>query len=135
MSIPLHPFVLIVEDDEATRAMYRDALVTAGYAVKAVSDGLAALLAIDEGPLPQAVILDVMLPHVPGLDVVHELRAHEFSRHIPVILVTGAESTLETSLSEVQAYLRKPVDPDVLIATIDRVVREHGGPTLPRERV
>ena len=124
MDFPPRPLVLIVEDDDVTRARYRQVLLEAGYEVKAVSDGLAALLTIDEGPLPHAVVLDVMLPHVPGLDVVHELRAHEFWRDIPVIVVTAADATVDTSMSEVQACLRQPVDPDVLIATVARVVRE-----------
>jgi len=68
--------VLVVEDDNALRELYRHELVQAGFLVTAVPDGVDALQRIDAGLLPDVVILDLMLLRLNGLDLYHEFKAH-----------------------------------------------------------
>jgi len=81
--------ILLVEDDAdlvelATRWLERD-----GYAVRSVTDGQVALDLLAADPLPDLVLLDVMLPHITGFDVLKRLRADARTRELPVVLVTS----------------------------------------------
>ena len=113
---PTSKTVLVVEDDGPTREMYRDALAFAGYRVIGVQDGYDALLEI-EASHPDAVILDLILPRVGGLDVFREMRANPITSQIPVLIVSGTDGRgLETH--ELRTFLRKPVDVDALVAAV-----------------
>lgn len=96
--------------------MYRDALAFAGYRVIGVQDGYDALLEI-EASLPDAVILDLMLPRVGGIDVFRELRAHPGTRQIPVLIVSGTDGR-GLDVAEFRSFLRKPVDVDALVSAV-----------------
>jgi CheY-like chemotaxis protein len=87
--------VLVVEDDPQLRELYRMTLRSAGYAVIAVEDGLDALQ-FTEQVIPAAVVLDLGLPRVGGRDVQQELAAHQATRDVPIILVTGDPLGLST---------------------------------------
>src|SRR5258706_15561940 len=79
--------VLVVEDDPQLRFLYRMALMMAGYKVVAVEDGVDALRHVEADP-PQAVVLDIELPRLGGLDVQREIAAHAETRDIPIVVVT-----------------------------------------------
>jgi len=109
--------VLVVEDDAATREMYRQALAASGYRTIAAGDGLGALRVI-EGDRPDVVVLDLMLPTVGGHDVYLELRAHPETCDIPVVIVTGSDArNLEPN--EFRFFLRKPVSPETLTRIVE----------------
>ena len=116
--------ILLVEDDDATRELYRKALVAASYTVRGVADGLDALQIIESNP-PAVVVLDLMLPRVGGVDVYRELRANPQTRELPVIVVTGADSR-ESEPTRFQYFLRKPVSPDALVTMVDTALRRSG---------
>ena len=112
--------ILLVEDDEQTRDFYRHVIKSAGYDVAAVDDGLAALRRVDI-EMPDVIVLDLLLPRLGGIDVFQELRANPATSKIPVIAVTGSDRLLEME-SEFRYFLRKPVTPEVLVATIDEAL-------------
>jgi DNA-binding response OmpR family regulator len=107
--------ILIAEDDEDLRHLFRTALVLAGYDVVEARDGLEALRWIDQSP-PDLVILDLLLPRISGLVVQQEIAAQAVTRQIPIVVVTG--STMSAEDLDVACFLRKPISPDQLIATV-----------------
>ena len=109
--------LLIVEDDDDLRRLYLTALRAAGYDVLEAATGLDALRRIDAQP-PDLIVLDLMLPKVSGFGVLYDLSAQAHTRSIPVIVVTGTSEPVESP--RVACVLRKPVDPDDLIAAIER---------------
>jgi len=113
--------VLIVEDDEPLRELYRQELVSAGFLVTAVADGVDALKRIDAGLIPDVVVLDLMLPQLNGLDVYRELKAHLQTRNVPILVVTGTD-TRELDAAEFAFVFRKPVSGATLIRAIDAAV-------------
>ena len=113
--------VLIVEDDDATRELYRQALIIAGYRVLAARDGVDALRLI-ESDTAHAVVLDLMLPRLGGIDVYRELRAHDETRDIPVIIVTGSDSR-ELEPFDSRFFLRKPISPESLAYIVNDALR------------
>jgi two-component system, OmpR family, response regulator MprA len=78
--------ILIAEDDPGVRTSLTRALGFQGYDVTAVNDGAAALEAVDRS-LPDAVILDVSMPHVDGLTACRLIR--EKHRHLPILMLTA----------------------------------------------
>ena len=110
--------VLVVEDDDALRELYRYELVTAGLLVTAVPDGVDALRRIDAGLHPDVVILDLMLPRLNGLDLYREFKAHANTRNVPIIVVTGTD-TRDLNPHEFAFVFRKPVSGSALIKAID----------------
>lgn len=111
--MPKRPKVLIVEDDDILRRMYRTALALAGFDVQDAENGLAALQSLDHDP-PDVVVLDLGLPYFSGADVRQEIAAQV--RHIPVVVVTG--SAEDTDALDVACVLRKPLNPDHLVAAV-----------------
>jgi CheY-like chemotaxis protein len=111
--------VLVVEDDDSLRQMYRTALGFAGFDVHEARDGLKALQRIDSDP-PDAIVLDLGLPVVDGLVVQQDIAARASTRHIPIIVVTGSGQDLDWL--DVQCVLRKPVSLDALVETVKKCV-------------
>jgi DNA-binding response OmpR family regulator len=107
--------ILVVEDDEDLRSLFRIALTLAGYEVEEAGDGLEALRHIDNFP-PDLVVLDLMLPFVGGAVVQQEIATHVFTRDIPVVIITGSGKDL--SGLGVACVLRKPVMPEELVRTV-----------------
>ena len=113
--------VLIVEDDAALRALYRASLQLEGYAVIAVEDGLDALRYIDTTS-PSAIVLDLDLPRLGGRDVQRELTAGMDTNGIPIIIVTGGD-TSDLNPQDFACILRKPLDPEAMVDAVRRCLR------------
>jgi two-component system, OmpR family, phosphate regulon response regulator PhoB len=107
--------ILIVEDDEALRRMYRTALRMAGYEIQQAADGLHALHLIDLEP-PDLVVLDLNLPMVSGFVVQQDIAARAHTRHIPIVIVTGTSENIDQL--GLPCVLRKPVAPDDLVIAV-----------------
>jgi two-component system, OmpR family, phosphate regulon response regulator PhoB len=118
---PRRTTLLVVEDDPALRGLYRAVLVGAGYVVIPVEDGIDALRRI-EADAPSAIVLDLTLPRLGGLDVHREITAHADTRHIPIIVVT-ANDTSGLDPNDFACILKKPVDPDALLRAVENCLR------------
>lgn len=116
--------VLIVEDDDDLRRLFRTALTIAGYAVEEAADGAAAIYRLHTNP-PSLVLLDLDLPTVSGFIVHQEIAAHAHTRDIPVVIITG--STLNLDHVDVACVLRKPVDPEKLVTTVRQCLQAGTG--------
>ncbi|GGL93704.1 DNA-binding response regulator [Streptomyces fumigatiscleroticus] len=121
------PRVLIIEDDRAVREGLRLALRRQGHEVAAAAtgeDGLERLRSFR----PDAVILDLMLPGMPGLEVCRRIRAHD---QVPIIMATarGDDADVVVGLEAgADDYVVKPVRARVLDARVRAVLRRAGGP-------
>lgn len=107
--------ILIVEDDEDLRRMFRTTLTLAGFDVAEAGDGLEALNQVDADP-PDLVVLDLMLPGVSGVVVYQEIAAQAVTRNIPIVVITGS-SMIESEL-DVACFMRKPISPDRLVEAV-----------------
>ncbi|MFJ8145706.1 response regulator [Streptomyces sp. NPDC096094] len=120
------PRVLIIEDDRAVREGVRLALRRQGHEVAAAAtgeDGLEQLRFFR----PDAVVLDLMLPGMPGLEVCRRIRAHH---QVPIIMATarGDDTDIVVGLEAgADDYVVKPVRARVLDARIRAVLRRVGG--------
>ena len=112
-----------MDDDRALRDALRRALKLAGYEALGAGAGIEALAQVAEGP-PDAVILDIGLPDVSGLDVCRRLRAQ--GERVPVLMLT-ARDAVDDRIDGLDAgaddYLVKPFDLGELIARIRALLR------------
>ena len=113
------PRVLLVDDNSDMREYLRR-LLASTCEVQAVVDGQAALAAIQEHP-PDLVVTDVMMPKLDGFGLLKELRSHEHTAAIPVILLSaraGEESRVEGLQAGADDYLVKPFSARELLARV-----------------
>jgi two-component system response regulator MprA len=119
--------LLVVDDDRALRDVLRRALTLAGYDVRLAESGASALAEV-AGSAPDAVVLDVGLPDIVGLEVCRLLRRE--GNRIPVLMLT-ARATVSDRIDGLDAgaddYLVKPFDVDELKARLRALLRRAHG--------
>lgn len=109
--------ILIIEDDPTIVGLLTEVLTQEGYAVVAALDIDALRLARDDHI--DCILLDLMLPYLEGVAILHYLRSHPATKQIPVI-VTSAVGHIETSAILLGAYavLQKPFALDELLRMV-----------------
>jgi response regulator RpfG family c-di-GMP phosphodiesterase len=113
--------LLLVDDDPGLRALLRASFESFDAVVEEAESVTAAERAL-EGALPDAVVLDVMMPDGSGLDLCRRLKDDARTREVAVVLLTGAESgELGADAARADAVLRKPFSPLELLATVERL--------------
>jgi DNA-binding NtrC family response regulator len=116
--------VIVVDDDGATRDGLVSLLETWGYVASAAGDGRTALEMCDR-ELPHAVVTDLMMPGMTGLQFVEALG--ERAQQLVVIMVTG-QGTIETAVQAIKLgaydYLTKPLEPPQLRAVLERGLKQ-----------
>jgi two-component system chemotaxis response regulator CheY len=121
--------VLVVDDEENIRKVLRMTLTKAGYDVVEAEDGEKGIAAIRSGDNPlllDTIICDIRMPKVNGVEAIAYFRAQFPS--VPVIVLTGhPDPTLATALLKqgVVEYLTKPIEPEKLVAAVNKAVKEH----------
>jgi CheY-like chemotaxis protein len=117
--------ILLVEDDLDIREALREVLVYEGYEVTLAINGHEALEQLkskSDGGLPQLILLDLMMPVKDGLGFLQEQQANSRLAPIPVVLMS-ADQGIEARARQlnVKACLKKPVEIDNLLSTIEAV--------------
>lgn len=116
--------VLVADDMEANRAVIGRRLDKLDYIVTCVESGPAALLKLKQSAF-DVLLLDYMMPHMNGIEVLRELRADAATRELPVIMVTAraeSEAIVEALAAGADDYVTKPIDFDVLKARIETLL-------------
>ncbi|HEY7172486.1 MAG TPA: response regulator transcription factor [Vicinamibacterales bacterium] len=133
MTTPAAPRVLVVEDDRDIADLVARYLTKAGFEVETLASGRDALTALTRRP-PDLLVLDLMLPHVSGLEICRAARADPATAALPIIMLTArAEEPDRISGLELGAddYLGKPFSPNELVARVRALLRRarHHAPT------
>lgn len=117
--------VLVVEDQEETALLITYLVKSAGYQHKYASNGQEALDLLNDGLRPDLILLDAMMPVMGGYELLEELQKDESLKEIPVVMLTSldeASDVLTAVKKGAVDYCTKPVDPDDLLATIQRFI-------------
>ncbi len=121
----MKPYVLIAEDDQSVIELLRYNLEKEDYEVSAAMDGDEALMMVGERA-PDLLLLDWMLPKVPGIELCRRVRSRPETRNMPVIMITARTEEpdrirgLDTGADD---YITKPFSPTELSARIRAVLR------------
>jgi two-component system response regulator MprA len=117
--------ILVVDDERAVRESLRRALELEGYEIELADDGVEALARLQEGNgQPDAVILDVLMPGIDGLEVCRRLRRS--GNRVPVLMLT-ARDAVENRVAGLDAgaddYVTKPFALEELVARVRALLR------------
>ena len=118
--------LLVVDDDRALRDVLRRALTLAGYDIRAAEGGAEALAEVNAFT-PDAVVLDIGLPDIDGLDVCRLLRRE--GNRVPVLMLTARDAVsdrIDGLDAGADDYLVKPFDIDELKARLRALLRRTG---------
>jgi signal transduction histidine kinase len=115
--------LLVIEDDSDIREALDGLLSMEGFRVTGCSNGREALEWLRISPKPDLILLDLMMPVMDGWQFRVAQKDDPELATIPV-LALSADSTAKAAAIDAEAYLKKPVDYDTLIATIDRLLVE-----------
>jgi CheY-like chemotaxis protein len=115
--------ILLADDSKTVRTLVSRALTQAGYHVITAADGVAAVEMAREHK-PSLAVLDIVMPGLDGYGVCERLKAMGPPwDHLPIVFLTCVNSkALELLGNAYGAYLRKPVQPDLLLAAIEQQI-------------
>jgi CheY-like chemotaxis protein len=116
------PLILVADDDDDTRFLFRTMLGMRGYAVIEATDGEQAVL-LAESARPDLILMDGSLPRMDGLAATRRIRQLGHIGHVPVVFVSGhAEPAFRVVASEAgcDEYLVKPFGLDQLGGVLDK---------------
>ncbi len=117
--------ILVVEDDKAIREVITDLLEMSGYSVETANNGKDALNQLASVKiLPELILLDLMMPVMDGFEFrKQQTKDHRISE-IPVLVMSAdGHVTDKQERISAQGYLRKPLDVDHFLETIERVIK------------
>lgn len=85
------PSLLIIEDDALLAGTMRDKFVSVGFKVTIAKDGQSAIRLLGQS-VPQVVLLDILLPHKNGFDILSEMKTNPLWKQIPVVIASNLEA-------------------------------------------
>lgn len=122
--------MLVVDDYADARAMYVAWLQVSGYRVVEASTAADAV-AIARAEPPAAILMDLSLPGVDGIEATRQLKADPLTRHVPVVAITGhveAHVAEAATAAGCDAFIVKPSPPPDVVHALGRLI---GGPAPP----
>jgi DNA-binding response OmpR family regulator len=124
--------IVIVEDEPDTAEMFAEMMRLSGYRVVKTHTGTRAIPLITEN-MPAAVVLDIMMPDLSGLDVLRLMRQEPHLANIPVVIVSakGLPSDIKLGLDAGAAYyLTKPVSFRDLREAVEKAIQATSSPDI-----
>lgn len=118
--------ILVIEDDKVVAKMLEHILKRRGYDVKICINGNEALENLKNIEPSDLILLDIVLPHMDGFELLSRIRNEEGWQDVPVIMVTANTQELSVVRAfEVGAndYIKKPIQLEELIVRVNRLLR------------
>ncbi|MFQ2690254.1 two-component system response regulator [Aeromonas sp. PS2Canimalfood6] len=116
------PATILVVDDTPDNLMLMAALLNEKYRVKLANSGDKALRILQGDPLPDLILLDIMMPGLSGHQVAERLQQDSRTRHVPIIFLT-AMAAMENEVQGLALgavdYITKPINPARVLARVD----------------
>jgi CheY-like chemotaxis protein len=124
---PARPFILLVEDFEDAREMYRDYLEFAGFRVETAVDGRSAIEKA-RALRPDLILMDLSLPGIDGWEATRLLKADPETKHLLIVALSAHALAAEGERARVagcDGFIAKPCLPPDLVAEIGRYLKVH----------
>ncbi|HEX7892505.1 MAG TPA: response regulator [Ramlibacter sp.] len=123
---PGRPLTAVVVEDEPTLAKFTTMLLTlSGFEVRHAADRAEVVAQIRRPPVPDVILLDVMLPDADGFDILERVRQHPVLKDVPVVMLT-AKATRESVIRGISlgadGYITKPCSAEGLLQVVRTVL-------------
>jgi CheY-like chemotaxis protein len=116
--------VLIVEDEFAIAGLLEMILTEEGHRVLTAANGRQGLERLAEGPRPDLVISDYMMPILDGAGLLRAMRESEAQRDIPCIIMSSMpEANVRGRIDGYEAFVRKPFDLDTMVQLVAAILK------------
>lgn len=128
------PLVMLADDSLSVRRLAQHLLQSNGLRVATAADGLQALALLEDGLLPDLLLVDIEMPGINGMELVRRLRADARWQQLPIVVLTAHEAgpvSQQALALGAQAYLTKPYSPDGLLAQVRRYTRHAPAASAP----
>ncbi|SPD63775.1 Chemosensory pili system protein ChpA (Sensor histidine kinase/response regulator) [Cupriavidus taiwanensis] len=125
------PTVMVVDDSLTVRKATQRLLGRAGYHVVLARDGVDALKQLQD-VMPDAMLVDIEMPHMDGFDLTRNVRSDARTAHLPLVMITSRTAEKHRRYAEeigVNVYLGKPYNEDELLGTLHRLLGERAAGT------
>ena len=133
---PIRPLVpgeqlsaIVVEDDAKLGKFIQSYLAFEGFRVRLAGNRAEVIAEFNTPPIPNLILLDVMLPDIEGFDILLRLRQHHILKNVPIIMMTGKatrEAVIKGLASGADGYVTKPFEINVLMRAVRTVVGLQG---------
>jgi DNA-binding response OmpR family regulator len=120
----MKPSILVV-DDQIMMTHFLAYYFKKNYEVYTKNDGLEALLWLEEGNIPNAIIADIDMPKLNGFEFIKSIKASNFFNHIPIVMLSSkerSEDRIHCLKLGADDYLTKPFNPEELELKIQRLL-------------
>lgn len=116
--------ILVVEDNKDISEMMRLGLELEGYQVLEAVDGIQAFEVLGKMPLPDLILLDMLMPRMNGREFLDRIKADPSSElaKIPILAVTATTDRVQKTPGELQGILKKPVGLTELFDMIEKTI-------------
>ena len=114
--------ILVIDDDADVRVTLRDFLTGQGFIVHAAREGQHVLHMLEKMDPPYVILLDYKMPVMDGKQFLTILRRTPRLHHIPVVILSAATREWSGAHLEVEEVLSKPVDLEVLLSSLSRIL-------------
>jgi len=118
--------VLVAEDDDQISYLLNFMLTREGYKVKVTNDGQEAMDAIAEMNIPQLVLLDIMMPHYDGYQLITHMKSIAHWKEVPIVMLTAKseeKDIIKALESGATDYIVKPFQPGELITRLTTLMK------------
>lgn len=116
---------ILIIDDELSIRMLLDNFLGKTYNVSTSNDGLEALKLLEEGNMPDLIVADIQMPNMDGYELLQKIKESGFFKKIPIIMLSGIESSVErVKCLKLGAndYIVKPFNPEELAIRIENLI-------------
>ena len=120
------PNILVVEDEVHIQRLIKLVLEKNGYVVETVGSGEEALQRLKEGPKPDMILLDILMPGIDGLTVLKTIKAQAEFKELPVVMLTALAQenvVLQGIKLGAKDYIRKPFHPTELVKRLSKHIQ------------
>ncbi|MGI8419689.1 MAG: response regulator [Candidatus Levyibacteriota bacterium] len=115
--------ILITDDDPAIKDALKQILEDEGYGVETTADGSSVIKMHKE--LPDLLLLDIWMSGIDGRDICRELKSHEKTKHIPIIMVSAIKDTKGIAREAgADDFITKPFEIDELLKKVGQHLRD-----------
>ena len=116
--------VLVVEDEFAIAGLLEMVLADEGHRVVTAANGRQGLERLAEGPRPDLVVTDYMMPVLDGTGLLRAMRESEAQRDIPCIVMSSMpEANVRERIDDYEAFVRKPFDLDAMVRLVATILK------------
>src|SRR5215210_4421339 len=132
-SMPSNRILIIEDEPDVVDMLTLNLRKTEGFTISTAADGASGLRKARE-ELPALIILDLMLPMMPGLEVCKALKADGATKHIPIIMLTAKAEEIDRIVGlefGADDYVTKPFSPREIVLRVKAIMRRGPGEAAP----